>query len=125
MFVGNSFHSGNYFESYIQNWHRNMYMLSWKMFVKIVNHKTRTQGCHTWCEQDHGFHISCESSNNEVGVMSSKKSEYSKWGRLKTHTHQNWKSVYAGQENESEAKSVWKCILHHIKLSKLTLSIPY
>jgi len=77
MFVGNSFHSDKYFECYIQDWHRNMYMFSWKMAVKIVNHKTRMQG-YIGCEQVHGIHISCKSSNNEVGVMSSNKSEYLK-----------------------------------------------
>jgi hypothetical protein len=34
-----------------------MYMLSWKNVVKIVNHTTRMQGCHTGCEQVHGIHI--------------------------------------------------------------------
>ena len=32
-------------------------MFSWKMVVKIVNHKTRMQGCHTGCEQVHGVNI--------------------------------------------------------------------
>ena len=77
MFVGNSFHSDKYFESYIHNRHRNMYMFSWKMIFKIVN-KTGMQGCHTGCEQVHGIHISCKSSNNEVGLMSSNRSEYMK-----------------------------------------------
>lgn len=91
-----------------------MYMFSRKMIVKIVN-KTRMQGCHTGCEQVHGIHISCKSSNNEVGVMSSNRSEYLKWGRLKTYTHPNWKSLYAGQEN---IKWSQKCLKVHLTSHK-------
>ena len=52
------------------------YIFSWKMVLKIVNRKTRTQGCHIGCEEAHGIHISCGSSNNDIGVMSSNKSEF-------------------------------------------------
>jgi hypothetical protein len=115
MFVGNSLNSDKYFESYTQDWHRNTYLFSWKMVVKIVNHKTRMHGCRTGCEQVHGIHTSCQSSNNEVGVMSSNKSEYLKLGRLKTHTHQNWISVYAGREN---VKWSQKCLKVHFTSHK-------